>query len=227
MLARRPPVHQLTSRSGNGPTGPMATRMLFGLPAELGYAALFGVLLAEYTGLPVPGETVLLGAVVLAGTGHLALPVVVLLAISGAILGSCLGYAIGRRGGRMLLLRPGPFVAKRHRMLHGAERFFSRYGEAAVFLSRWVPCARYLTPLTAGAAKMSWHRFLLFNVIGGITWVASLTAVAVYFGAAGAATISAAGLVVAIVSALVAWIRAAIARRQGVAEAAAAQAAAA
>jgi membrane protein DedA with SNARE-associated domain len=202
--------------------------MLFGLPAELGYAALFGVLLAEYTGLPVPGETVLLGAVVLAGTGHLALPVVVLLAIAGAILGSCLGYAIGRRGGRMLLLRPGPFVAKRHRMLHGAERFFSRYGEAAVFLSRWVPCARYLTPLTAGAAEMAWHRFLLFNVIGGITWVASLSAVATYFGAAGAATISAAGLVVAIVSALIAWVRAAIARRQGVdPEAAAAQTAAA
>ena len=194
----------------------MATRMLFGLPTELGYAALFGVLLAEYTGLPVPGETVLLGAVVLAGTGHLALPVVVLIAIAGAILGSCLGYVIGRRGGRRLLLRPGPFVGKRHRMLHGAERFFSRYGEAAVFLSRWVPCARYLTPLTAGAAEMSWHRFLLFNVIGGITWVASLSAVATYFGAAGAATISAAGLVVAIVSALVAWVRAAIARRQGV-----------
>ena len=194
----------------------MATRMLFGLPAELGYAALFGVLLAEYTGLPVPGETVLLGAVVLAGTGHLALPVVVLIAIAGAILGSCLGYVIGRRGGRRLLLRPGPFVARRHRMLHGAERFFSRYGEAAVFLSRWVPCARYLTPLTAGAAEMSWHRFLLFNVIGGITWVASLSAVATYFGAAGAATVSAAGLVVAIVSALIAWARAAIARRQGV-----------
>jgi membrane protein DedA with SNARE-associated domain len=190
--------------------------MLFGLPAELGYAALFGVLLAEYTGLPVPGETVLLGAVVLAGTGHLALPVVVLIAIAGAILGSCLGYVIGRRGGRRLLLRPGPFVGTRHRRLHGAERFFSRYGEAAVFLSRWVPCARYLTPLTAGAAEMSWHRFLLFNVIGGITWVASLSAVATYFGAAGAATVSAAGLVVAIVSALIAWVRAAIARRQGV-----------
>lgn len=194
----------------------MATRMLFGLPAELGYAALFGVLLAEYTGLPVPGETVLLGAVVLAGTGHLALPVVVLLAIAGAILGSCLGYAIGRRGGRRMLLRPGPFVAKRHRMLHGAERFFARYGEAAVFLSRWVPCARYLTPLTAGAAEMSWHRFVLFNVIGGVTWVASLSAVATYFGATGAATVSAAGLVVAIVSALIAWIKAAIARRRGV-----------
>jgi membrane protein DedA with SNARE-associated domain len=194
----------------------MATQMLFGLPAELGYLALFGVLLAEYAGLPLPGETVLLGAVVLAGTGGLALPLVVLLAIAAAILGDCLGYVIGRRGGRLLLLRPGPFVARRHRMLHGAENFFARYGEAAVFLSRWVPCARYLTPLTAGAAKMSWHRFLFFNVTGGIIWVASLSAVATYFGAAGAATVSAAGLVVALFSALIAWVRAAIARRRGV-----------
>ncbi|MGH2982123.1 MAG: DedA family protein [Solirubrobacterales bacterium] len=190
--------------------------MLFSLPAELGYAVLFGILLAEYAGLPLPGETVLLGAVVLAGAGHLALPLVVLLAIAGAILGDCLGYEIGRRGGRLLLLRPGPFVARRHRMLHGAERFFSRYGEAAVFLSRWVPCARYLTPLTAGAAQMRWHRFLFFNITGGIVWVASLAAIATYFGPAGAATVSAFGLVVAIASAIVAWTRAMIARRQGV-----------
>jgi membrane protein DedA with SNARE-associated domain len=194
----------------------MAIQMLFGLPAELGYAALFGILLAEYAGLPLPGETVLLGAVVLAGAGHLSLPLVVLMAIAGAILGDCLGYVIGRRGGRLLLLKPGPFVARRHRMLHGAESFFARYGAPAVFLSRWVPCARYLTPLTAGAAAMPWHRFLFFNVTSGIVWVASLAAVATHFGPAGAAAISAFGLVVAIASAIVAWVRAMIARRQGV-----------
>jgi membrane protein DedA with SNARE-associated domain len=190
--------------------------MLLSLPNELGYGALFGVLLGEYAGLPLPGETVLLGAVVMAGAGHLSLPFVIVLAVAAAILGDCIGYVIGRRGGRTLLLRPGPFVARRHRMLHGAERFFARYGEAAVFLSRWVPCARYLTPLTAGAARMAWHRFLFFNVIGGIVWVASLSAIAAQFGAAGAATVSGVGLVVAIGSAVVAWTRALIARRQGV-----------
>lgn len=194
----------------------MARQMLFDLPNELGYCALFGILFAEYSGLPLPGETALLGAVVLAGAGHMALPLVVLLAVAGAILGGWLGYAIGRRGGRRLLLRPGPFVARRHRMLHGAERFFARYGEAAVFLSRWVPCARYLTPLTAGAAEMAWRRFMVFNVVGGVVWVASLTAIAVRFGTAGAATVSAAGLVVALGSAAVAWTRAFIARRQAV-----------
>ena len=194
----------------------MAIQMLFSLPAELGYAALFGLLLAEYAGLPLPGETALLGAVVLAGAGQLSLPLVIMLALAATILGACLGYVIGRRGGRMLLLRPGRFVAKRHRMLHGAERFFGRYGDPAVFLSRWVPCARYLTPLTAGAAQMSWHRFMIFNVAGGVVWVGSLAFVAAYFGAAGAATVSGLGLVAAIGGAGLAWARAAIARRQGV-----------
>ncbi len=195
----------------------MAAMMLFSLPAELGYGALFGLLLAEYGGLPVPGETALLGAVVLAGAGHLSLPLVILVSVTAAILGDCLGYVIGRRGGRVLLLRPGRFVAKRHRMLHGAERFFARYGDAAVFLSRWVPCARYLTPLTAGAAEMSWHRFMIFNVAGGIVWVASLVTIAAYFGAAGAAAFSGLGLMAAIASAVLAWARATIARRQSVA----------
>jgi membrane protein DedA with SNARE-associated domain len=194
----------------------MAKDMLLSLPAELGYAALFGLLLAEYAGLPLPGETALLGAVVLAGTGGLSLPLVVLIALAAAILGDCLGYVLGRRGGRALLLRPGPFVARRHRMLHGAEGFFARYGEAAVFLSRWVPCARYLTPLTAGAAKMRWHRFMVFNVIGAVVWVGSLSFVAAYFGPAGAATWSGIGLIVAIGGAGLAWVRAAIARRHGV-----------
>jgi membrane protein DedA with SNARE-associated domain len=205
----------------------MAKDMLLSLPAELGYGALFGLLLAEYAGLPLPGETALLGAVVLAGTGSLSLPLVIVVAVAAAILGDCIGYVIGRRGGRVLLLRPGRFVAKRHRMLHGAERFFARYGEAAVLLSRWVPCARYLTPLTAGAAEMSWHRFMVFNVVGGILWVSSLATIATYFGAAGAAAFSGLGLMAAIASAVVAWGRAAISRRQaGAGESARAAAAA-
>jgi membrane protein DedA with SNARE-associated domain len=190
--------------------------MLFSLPNELGYGVLFGMLLGENAGLPVPGETALLGAVMLATAGHLALPLVIGLAAAGAILGDCLGYVIGRRGGRAVLLRPGRFVARRHRMLHGAERFFARYGAAAVFVSRWVPCARYLTALTAGAAEMPWRRFMLFNVTGAIVWVSSLTAIAVHFGTAGAATVSGFGLVVAIGGAVLAWARALAARRQGV-----------
>jgi membrane protein DedA with SNARE-associated domain len=182
--------------------------VLVALPAQLGYSALFGVVFAESVGLPVPGETALLGAGVLAGAGQLALPAVIAVAATAAILGDNLGYAIGRRGGRRLLLRPGPFVGWRHRVLHRAERFFARYGEAAVFLARWVPVARYMTPLTAGAAAMPWRRFLAFNVAGAIAWCTSLTLVAALLGPAAAATISGLGLLMTAAGLMAAGLRA-------------------
>ena len=201
--------------------------MLFSLPTELGYAALFAVILVEYAGLPVPGETVLLGAGVMAGAGHLSLPLVVAAAITAAILGDMAGYAIGRRGGRRLLLKPGPFVSRRHRMLHAAEGFFSKYGDVAVFLSRWVPGARYLTALTAGAAEMNYHRFMVFNIAGAVVWVLMLAGLSAHFGAPAAATISLLGLLVAAGGIVVAWVRALVARRRGAAAARAAAASAA
>lgn len=198
--------------------------MLFSLPAELGYAALFAILFVEYAGAPVPGETALLGAGVLAGTGDLSLPIVLGAAIAGSILGDVAGYAIGKRGGRRLLLRPGRFVAKRHQMLHAAEGFFAKYGDVAVFISRWVPGARYLTALTAGTAEMNYRRFMIFNVSGAFVWVCMLVGLSAYFGPAAAATISLLGLVATGVGVTAAWVRALIARHRGIAEAARASA---
>jgi len=193
---------------------------MLALPAQFGYSALFGVVFAESAGLPVPGETALLAAGVMAGAGHLALPVVIAIAVAAAIAGDNLGYAIGRRGGRRLLLRPGPFAAWRHRALHRAERFFGRYGQAAVLLARWVPVARYMTPLTAGAAAMPWRRFLAFNAIGAITWCAALPTLAALAGPAAAATVSAAGLLMTASGALAAAARALADRRRGAGSAA-------
>ncbi len=178
------------------------------------FELLFGVVLVESAGLPVPGETALLAAGVLAGAGHLSLWAVIAIAATAAILGDNLGYAIGHRGGRRLLLRPGPLAGWRHRSLHRAESFFARYGEPAVFLARWVPVARYLTPLTAGAAEMPWRRFTLFNAAGAIAWCGSLGTIAAVAGPAGAATVSAIGLVMAAGGALVAAMRAVAARRR-------------
>jgi membrane-associated protein len=195
--------------------------MLFALPAQLGYSALFGVIFAESAGLPVPGETALLAAGVLAGAGHLALPVVVAVAAAAAILGDNLGYAIGRRGGRRLLARPGPCAAWRHRALERAEGFFARHGQLAVFLARWVPVARYLTPLTAGAAAMPWRRFLLFNAAGAIGWCASLAIIAAVLGPAGAASVSLVGLLMTGGAAAAAATRSLLGRRRDIEPAAA------
>ena len=103
----------------------------------------------------------------------------------------------------------------RHRVLHRAERFFARYGEAAVFLARWVPVARYMTPLTAGAAAMPWRRFLAFNVAGAIAWCTSLALVAALLGPAAAAMISGFGLLMTVGGLMAAGVRA-LARRRSV-----------
>ena len=180
---------------------------------QLGYPLLFAAVFGESAGLPIPGETALLGAGVMAGAGHLALPLVIAIAAGAAILGDNLGYAIGRRGGRRLLLRPGPFAGWRHRTLHRAEAFFARHGHAAVFLARWVPVARYMTPLTAGAAAMPRRRFLVFNAAGAIAWCATLPILAAVLGPAGAASFSLFGLLVTVGGAALAALRGFVARR--------------
>jgi membrane protein DedA with SNARE-associated domain len=188
--------------------------MLVSPPAELGYAALFGVIFAESSGLPVPGETALLAAGVLAGAGRMALSTVVLVAAAASILGDNLGFALGRRGWRRLLLRGGRTQRWRRRSLAEAERFFNRHGHSAVFLARWVPVARYLTPLTAGAAMMPWRRFLAYNAAGAVAWCAMLPILAAFAGPAAAASVSGLGLAATAAGALAALARAIAARRR-------------
>src|SRR3954454_25415310 len=77
---------------------------MLGVPAQLGYPVLFGLVFAESAGAPVPGETALLTAGVLAGAGHLSLALVIAVAIAAAVTGDTIGYWIGRPGGGAGLL---------------------------------------------------------------------------------------------------------------------------
>jgi membrane protein DedA with SNARE-associated domain len=193
--------------------------MLISLPAQLSYSAVAAIVFAESAGLPVPGESALLAAGLYVGAGKLALPLVVVVAAIAAILGDNLGFAIGRRGGRRLALKPGKTASWRRRALADAEGFFDRYGHAAVFLARWVPVARYLTPLTAGAAAMPWRRFLAYNAAGAICWCFSLVVIAALLGPMAAASVSLAGLALTAAGAL-AGVKCALDRRRAVAAAA-------
>src|SRR3954463_12974655 len=86
---------------------------MLGVPAQLGYPALFALVFAESAGAPVPGETAVLTAGVLAGAGRLALPLVIAVATAAAVTGDTLGYWLGRRGGRAVLTRRGPLAGAR------------------------------------------------------------------------------------------------------------------
>jgi membrane-associated protein len=145
------------------------------LPANLGYVGLALLVGGESLGLILPGETAILAAGVLAREGRLQIALVMPVAALAAIVGDNLGYVLGARGARMLLLARGPLRDRRTRLVQMGERFFARYGGRAVFLGRWLVFARVTVPWLAGASRMSQRQFTLWNALGGITWTASVS----------------------------------------------------
>ena len=127
------------------------------------------VVALESAGVPLPGETILVAAALLAAaTNQIDIAVVVAAAAAGAIVGDGLGYTIGRRFGMPLLRKYGRYIRlDESRLLIGRYLFF-RYGSAVVFFGRFVAVLRTFAALLAGANGMRAGRFFLFNVTGGI-----------------------------------------------------------
>jgi len=155
---------------------------LIKLPAHLGYLILFALVGVESTGVPVPGETALIAAGVLAERGRLHIELVILLAAIAAVLGDNLGYLIGRTGGRRLLERPGFLEKHRRAVLAKGEPFFAKHGPAAVFLGRWTAGLRIAAAWLAGVNRMPWPVFLFWNALGGIAWAVSVGLLAYFLG---------------------------------------------
>jgi membrane protein YqaA with SNARE-associated domain len=123
---------------------------LLNIPSHLGYLVLFALVGAESTGVPVPGETALITAAVLARHGRLNIALVIAIAAVAAMVGDNLGYLIGRTGGRRLLERPGLLEHHRSQIIDKGEPFFERHGPKAVFLGRWVAGLRIAAAWLAG-----------------------------------------------------------------------------
>jgi membrane protein DedA with SNARE-associated domain len=150
-----------------------------------GYLVVFLLVMIESIGVPVPGETALIGAALYAGSTHkLEIWWVIAVAIAGAIIGDNIGYAIGRYGGAKVLLRHGHRVHLHEGRLKIGIWVFRRHGGKVVFWGRFVSILRTYAAFLAGTNQMSWPRFLLFNAAGGIVW-ATVFGVAYYvFGGA-------------------------------------------
>jgi membrane protein DedA with SNARE-associated domain len=159
-----------------------------------GYPLLFILVMSESSGVPVPGETGLITASVLASQGKLEIAVVIGLAAAGAIIGDNIGYLIGRKGGRWLLERPGLLHEQRLQVLTVGEPFFKRHGPKAVFFGRFLLGLRVWASWLAGATRMNWRSFLLWNALGGITWATVVGLVAYYLGHSAENAIEAFGL---------------------------------
>jgi membrane protein DedA with SNARE-associated domain len=126
---------------------------------------------------------------VLASQHRLQIGVVIALAAAAAIVGDNVGYLIGRKGGRWLLRRPGPFAHHRARVLQLGEPFFARHGSKAVFLGRWILGLRTWASWLAGASHMPWRSYLIWNAAGGISWATTMGLVAYYAGHSATGTI--------------------------------------
>ena len=122
------------------------------------------------------------------------LAVVIPVAAAAAIAGDNAGFALGRRGGRWLLSRDGRWANARRRYLERGERFFERHGPKAVFLARWVPGLRVVGAWLAGAHRMRWRSFLLWNALGGLAWAVTIGTAAYLLGHAASSLFSAIGI---------------------------------
>jgi membrane protein DedA with SNARE-associated domain len=157
--------------------------LLRGAVVHYGYWAVAALLLLESAGLPVPGETILLLASFLAYSEHeLKLPWVIVVATVATTLGGELGFALGKNGGRPLIERYQNVFGIRAENIARGERLFDRYGPATVFLARFIFGMRVLASLLAGALRMPWRKFALYNFLGAALWVGAICSAGYLFG---------------------------------------------
>lgn len=142
-----------------------------------GYVGLAAIVFAE-TGLMIgfflPGDSLLVAAGIFCARGDLDLLTVNLLLIASAIAGDATGYAIGRRLGKALFARPSSRWFNRRHLIR-TQLFYERHGGTTIILARFLPILRTFAPVVAGIARMTYRRFAMFNVVGGIGWVVSMT----------------------------------------------------
>ena len=173
-----------------------------------GLIVLFLLVAAESSGVPLPGETALVTASVLASQGHFAIEWVIVVAAAAAIVGDNIGYWIGRKGGHRILDQWDVTRRFRDRFLPPAQRFFKRHGGKTIFLARFVAVLRVAGAWVAGISHMPWWRFLVWNALGGICWAALVGLISFYLGKAAADALQRWGLIGAGVAVAIAVIAA-------------------
>ena len=138
---------------------------------EYGYAAVGASLLLESMGLPLPGETLLIAAAVLAARGVFDIALLLALAWAAATVGNIIGFVIGRHAGHQLVVRYGARVGITAARLARVQAGFERYGAWLLIAARFIVVLRSLSGIVAGTLAMTWPRFLVFNAVGAALWV--------------------------------------------------------
>jgi membrane protein DedA with SNARE-associated domain len=163
----------------------LSTHTIDGWLESYGYLVVFLLVMLESIGVPVPGETALIGAALYAGSTHkLEIWGVIAVAIAGAIIGDNIGFSIGRYGGAKLLLRHGHKIGLHEGRLKIGIWLFRRHGGKVVFWGRFVSILRTYAAFLAGTNQMAWGRFLVFNAAGAVVWATAFGVAYYVFGSA-------------------------------------------
>jgi membrane-associated protein len=151
-----------------------------------GVLGIFGVIFAEsglLIGFFLPGDTLLFtaGFLVQANILPVSIEFLALGVFLAAVLGDSVGYTFGRRVGRKLFERPNSrFFKKEH--LNAAEKFYEKYGGITIVIARFWPTVRTFAPIVAGASKMKYQTFLMYNIIGALIWAVGISCLGYFLG---------------------------------------------
>lgn len=171
------------------------------LVAWAGYIGLFIIVFSE-TGLLIgfflPGDSLLFTAGLFAAQGLFNIYELSGLLIIAAITGDAVGYYIGKTGGHALYAREDSRLFKKKHLI-ATKEFYEKYGAFTIVVARWMPFARTFAPVVAGIAEMPYSKFLTYNIVGGISWVLSMTLAGYYLGTAFPAIVNHLEIVIAII----------------------------
>ena len=149
----------------------------------LTYAVLFVIIFIE-TGLVftpfLPGDSLLFAAGAFAALGSLNIWILWVLLVIAAILGDTANYWIGHFFGQQLIANPKVPIKAEH--IEETNKFFEKHGGKTIIMARFVPIVRTFAPFVAGIGKMSYGKFISYNVIGGLTWVSIALFLGFFFG---------------------------------------------
>lgn len=137
---------------------------------------------ALFVGLVIPGETAMAIAGVIAARQDLPLAGLIAVGALGAVIGDNVSYWVARRAGRGIVHRYDWLEQRVGPRLDRANRFFDRHGARAVLVGRWIGWLRALLPFVAGLGKMVYPRFLLWVVVAGVTWAATIVTLGYVLG---------------------------------------------
>lgn len=145
-------------------------RFVIAMISKFGYTGILITMAIESACIPLPSEIIMPFSGYLVSTGQFSMLGVTMAGAIGNVLGSLMAYYVGVWGGRPFVERYGPYFLVSRRDLEMADRWFLKYGEAAVLISRMLPVVRTFISLPAGIVRMNVPKFVLFSFIGAVPW---------------------------------------------------------